>query len=63
MTDFTLRFEGSIYILHPHTPAAAEWIDEYIPDDALAWGKGIVVEPRYIEPIVQGILADGLEVA
>ena len=62
MTDFTLQGEGSIYILHPHTPAAAAWIDEHIPETALAWGRGVVVEHGYIQAIIEGILADGLEV-
>ena len=61
--DFHLANHGSILILTPVSEAGLEWADEHLPTDALTWGRnGIVVEPRYIEPIIAGILADGLDV-
>ena len=60
--DFTLQNEGTIYILTPHSEAAQEWVDEYLPDDAMTWGTGIIVEHRYIETIATAIVADGLEI-
>jgi hypothetical protein len=61
-TDFAVQDEGSIYLLHPLTEAAEEWIAEHIPSDAQYLGKAVAVEHRYIGGIVEGIKADGLTV-
>ena len=53
---------GSIVLLHALTDAGRAWIDEHIPDDAMRFGGGIVVEPRYIDAIANGAMADGLTV-
>lgn len=64
MTDILVANHGSIFILTALTEAAREWFEEHIPDDAQRWGvSGIVVEPRYVEAIVNGAVNDGLEVA
>lgn len=63
MPDFTVRGGGTLYILTPLTIPAREWVAEHISDDAQTWGGGIAVEHRYINAIVEGARADGLEVA
>jgi hypothetical protein len=45
------------------TPAAFEWIENHIPEDAQRLGNAIAVEHRYIADIVAGIQGDGLAVA
>jgi hypothetical protein len=60
MTDFTFANHGSITILTPISEAAQAWVDEHIPEDAMRWGGGIVIEPRYAEAILRGITEDGL---
>lgn len=60
--DFTVQNEGSIFLLHPLTPAANAWIEEHIPEDAQYFGNAVVVEHRYIADIVGGIQRDGLTV-
>jgi hypothetical protein len=60
--DFWVQNHGSLYLLIPQTEAAQDWVGENIPDDAQWFGKGIVVEHRYIYDIVDGIRGDGLEV-
>ena len=62
MADFILSGGGSVYILTPQTDAARDWIEEHIPDDAQWFGHGVAVEHRYVDAIVTGIIADGLEV-
>ncbi len=62
-TDFSLANHGSIYLLTPRTPAAAQWAAKHLPDDAMTWGPAVVVEPRYVEEIVLGIGRDGLTVS
>jgi hypothetical protein len=62
--DFTVDNHGSILILNANTEAAREWVSNNISDEALTLGHhGTVVEPRYIGAIVEGIEAEGLEVA
>ena len=62
MTDFTIQNEGTILILIPVSAAADIWIAEHIPDDSMRWGAGVVVEPRYMADIVDGILSDSMTV-
>jgi hypothetical protein len=62
MTDIIIQNHGSVCILNHFTDAGAAWCDEHLPEDALTWGDGIVIEPRYVGDIVDGIVADGLEV-
>ena len=63
MADFTLSGGGTVYILTPLTEAARQWVAEHIPDDAMRWGAdGVAIEHRYVDAIVTGIIADGLEV-
>ncbi len=62
-TDLTVANHGSICILTPVSDAGREWVAEHIPGDAMTWGpEGIVVEPRYIDDIVNGARDSGLEV-
>jgi hypothetical protein len=62
--DFTVRNEGSILLLTPHTGPARNWIDEHIgPDNGYQpYYPTIVIEPRYLAPILEGIRQSGLEV-
>jgi|RhiMethySRZTD1v2_1073278.scaffolds.fasta_scaffold4685857_1 hypothetical protein len=34
------------------TPAATAWIDEHLPADAIFWTDGVVIEHRFVAPIV-----------
>ncbi len=61
--DFSIEGEGrfcSVYLLRPLTPVAFTWIDEHIPEDAQRLGNAVAVEHRYIGPIAEQILADGM---
>lgn len=60
--DFFVQNEGSIFLLHPFTYAAQEWIRDNISPDRMMFGDTVVVERRFILDLIQGILADGLEV-
>lgn len=61
--DFTVRNEGSIFLLQPNSAGADAWIEDHIGEDAMLWGRSVVVEHRYILDIVDGIQNDGLTVA
>jgi hypothetical protein len=59
--DAKLRFDlGSICLLQPLTDAAREWLDEHVDPDAQWLGPSLAIEARYVEPIVEGMRAEGL---
>lgn len=58
--DFTLAHHGSVALLTPNTPEANKWLGEHIPDHALWWSRGVVIEPRYVEAVMDGIVEDGM---
>jgi hypothetical protein len=61
--DFRLENHGSLFLLLPLTQAAKNWMGEHLPMDnpeTQFWGDAIVIEPRYVTSIVDGILGDGL---
>jgi hypothetical protein len=60
--DFEVHDHGSLWIIIPRSEAAIVWADEHLPEDALTWGAGVVVEPRYVPAILEGIMADGLSI-
>lgn len=63
MNDFQVENHGSIFLLRPMTMAGRNWCKEWLPYDTQRFGAAYVVEHRYIGSIVEGISADGLEVA
>lgn len=46
---------GSIVLLRPLTKRTREWLEENTDPDAQWWGGALVVEPRYVEPILEGL--------
>jgi hypothetical protein len=60
--DFKVLGHGSTYILTPLTPAAHDWVSEFLPEDAQRWAGGVVIEHRYISDVVSGAQRDGLSV-
>ena len=62
-TDFIYQHEGSIGLLYPVTEEARAWVGAHISSDAQWLGKGLVIEWRYVDPIIEGITRDGLGVA
>jgi hypothetical protein len=60
--DIRVDSHGSIILLHPATETAADWLRDHVAEDAQWWAGALVVEPRYVEDIVNGAREDGLEV-
>jgi hypothetical protein len=61
--DFTLTDGGSVCLLTPTTGDARRWLDENIGEDAMYLGRGLAIERQYVQQILDGIQADGFEVA
>lgn len=62
--DFQVLNAGSIFVLTPLTPEADAWVEEKvgITEETQFWGKkGVVIEHRYVQPIIDGLLEDGLK--
>ena len=61
--DFELEDHGSLFLLRPLNDASKDWMNEKLPMDrpeTQFWGSTIVIEPRYVPSIVEGIIADGM---
>lgn len=61
--DIRVENHGSIVLLQPLTPEGRDWLEETTDPDATWYGGALVVEPRYVDPILSGARDDGLEVA
>jgi hypothetical protein len=65
VVDFSLEYHGQIFLLRPLTPAAFDWVEQHIGRDNgfQSYWPNVVIEHRYVEGVVDGIQADGLEVS
>lgn len=60
---FEIENHGSLCLLRPLNPVATHWMQENLPmrnPETQFWGSAIIIEPRYLGPIVDGIIGDGL---
>jgi len=62
MSDFVVENHGSICLLQPMTKEARAWIEDTKPEDAMMWGTALVVEPRYVEGVVEAATNSGYTV-
>jgi hypothetical protein len=60
--DFAFTNHGSVCILTPLTDEARTWCEEHLPADRQTWCGGTVIEPRYVDDIINGLRGDGLTV-
>lgn len=61
--DITVFNAGSVVILSGATIEGQQWLSDHLPEDSQRWGvNGWVVEPRYVQDILDGATADGLVV-
>jgi hypothetical protein len=59
--DVALTFLGSIAPVTPLTEPATIWVRRHLEhEESLYWCGALVVEPRYLGPIVAGMADDGL---
>ena len=54
---------GSVVLIRPLTPGAREWIDQNVGPEPWQWmGGALACEPRYVADLVDGMIADGMEI-
>jgi len=58
--DFDLENHGSLWVFQPVSKAALQWCYAHLPEDCPRWGTGFVIEPRYVDGVVDGARGDGL---
>jgi hypothetical protein len=62
--DVSLAFHGSIALITPLTDVAQTWVSDHLEhEESLYWCGAVVVEPRYLDPIVAGMADDGLVIS
>jgi hypothetical protein len=61
--DIILENHGSIWLFRPSTESARQWLEENTQSDAQWFGGALVVEPRYVDPLVEGLQENGFTVA
>jgi hypothetical protein len=60
--DIELNDQGTIWLVTPRTAEATDWIADHVQDDAQWFGCSLVVEHRYVGPLVEGMANDGLRI-
>jgi hypothetical protein len=62
--DVRVENHGSIVLVRPMTGAGRDWIEANVATDGglFDFGGALVVEPRYVANLVDGMIADGLVV-
>jgi hypothetical protein len=62
-SDVTVSGDGTVYLFHPESRAALVWLDDNVHLEGWQWlGRAFAVEHRFVAPLVEGMLADGLRV-
>ena len=62
MADVKIEHHGSIVLVRPLTDTAKEWMNENVnlDDSYQPYWPTVVVEPRFLEPFIDGMEAHGL---
>ena len=59
--DYTVENHGSIVLIRPTTDSARTWLVDHT--DGQWFGGALAVEPRFVADLVEGLQADGYDVA
>jgi hypothetical protein len=62
MSDYTVSYEGSLYLLNANNPGALSNMRTNVGDEAQWLGNAVAVEPRYIADLVWQLREEGWEV-
>lgn len=62
VSDFTFEFDGSIALLWWQTISGRDWLNDNVDENAQKFGGAIVIEHRYVAPILEAIVNEGLTV-
>ena len=63
MADFKWFDDGSVTVVTPECDEAQGWLDDNVmTPETLTWGRGIVVEPRYLNGLIRDIVGAGFTI-
>ena len=60
--DVLIENHFTLILFRLLTPAANQWVEDNVSEDAQFFGGALVVEPRYARDLIDGLIADGLAV-
>lgn len=60
--DIKFSNHGSICVLNGISHIGANWLDQNLAQDSQRWAGGYVVEPRYVDDIIEGAQSDGMTI-
>jgi len=60
--DFDFTPHGTLCLLMSLTTEAQTWVDDFIGSKAMRWAGAVVIEPRYVDTILNAIDEDGLTI-
>jgi len=56
---FYIENHSSLFLIRPLTEDVEGWLHANVDSEAQWFGGALVVEPRYIEALVEGLTAEG----
>jgi len=60
---FTVEDHGSLMLVRPLTKDVDEWLHEHVDPEAQWFGKALVVEPRYLPNLLNGMIDEGFVIS
>lgn len=57
--DFAVENHGSIFLVRPINPEVKNWLVENVSGENQWFGGAMVVEPRYVDNLVDGLESSG----
>ena len=57
---FCIEDHGSLVLIRPITEDVTAWLNEHT--DGQWFGGALVVEPRYVAPLIEGMIAEGFAI-
>ncbi len=56
---FDVDYHGSVVLVRPLTPDVRSWLEEHTDEEAQWFGGALIVEPRYVAPLVSALIEEG----
>jgi hypothetical protein len=62
MVDFIFQNHGTLWLCIPQNKTAEKHLFLHVDQETQRWAGGVVVEPRYVAGLVQGLEQNGFSV-
>ena len=61
-TDIWILPQGTLTLVRPLTQRASEWIGKHLQEHSQWFGPALLIEDHYVPKLLNGMIADGLQV-